>query len=134
MKFSRLRQRLLCLVFFLVLTGAAIGDSPVPGSVLNPQTPAEAWNVIRLSTANVEQLIQEKRWPEIPVQISFCSPALRRLAEASGSDAVKAVASRTTGCTALHRGAAGLTTCTARTTGALSVSETCTRQQRDCSN
>jgi hypothetical protein len=51
----------------------------VPGNILNPKTAAEAWNVIRLATKNVEQLLGENRLPEIPVQISYCSPALRAL-------------------------------------------------------
>jgi hypothetical protein len=54
-------------------------DPVVPGNVLNPQSGAEAWNVIRLATANVTRLIEEKRHTEILAQISFCSPALRAL-------------------------------------------------------
>jgi len=55
-------------------------DVVVPGNILNPSTAPEAWNVIRLATKNVDRLLEEKRWSEIPVQISFCSPALRALA------------------------------------------------------
>ncbi len=47
--------------------------------VLEPQTAAEAWNVIRLATGNVDALLAEERLGEIPVQISLCSPALRAL-------------------------------------------------------
>ena len=54
-------------------------DPVVPGNVLDPQNAKEAWNAIRLSTDNVDRLIQEKRLAEIAVQISFCSPALRAL-------------------------------------------------------
>ena len=52
---------------------------PVPPGVLDPKTPAEAWNVVRLSTANVERLLTEGRLSEITDQISLCSPALRAL-------------------------------------------------------
>ena len=55
------------------------GHVPVPPGVLDPKTPAEAWNVVRLSTANVERLLAEGRLSEITDQISLCSPALRAL-------------------------------------------------------
>ena len=55
------------------------GDVVVPGNILNPSSAPEAWNVIRLATKNVDRLLEEKRLAEIPVQISFCSPALRAL-------------------------------------------------------
>ena len=55
------------------------GDAALPPNVLDPQTASEAWNVIRLATANVAQLLEEKRMPEIPLQVSLCSPALRTL-------------------------------------------------------
>lgn len=54
-------------------------DAALPSNVLDPQTASEAWNVIRLATANVTQLLEEKRMLEIPLQISLCSPALRTL-------------------------------------------------------
>jgi hypothetical protein len=49
--------------------------------VLNPPTAPEAWNVIRLASANVERLLQEKRLAEVITQIPLCSPALRTLAK-----------------------------------------------------
>ncbi|MDZ4404477.1 hypothetical protein [Prosthecobacter sp.] len=61
----------------------ARADLPVPPQVLDPQTAAEAWNVIRLSTGNVARLLKEDRLQEAPQQISLCSPALRLLARAS---------------------------------------------------
>lgn len=66
----------------LVLLGAVAlrADLPVAPQVLDPQTPAEAWNVIRLSTANVSRLLKEQRLDEVPQQIALCSPALRTLA------------------------------------------------------
>lgn len=70
----------LILAFCCMLRFAAWADPVIPGNVLDPKTPAEAWNVIRLATANVDKLIAEKRLNEIPVQVSWCSPALRTLA------------------------------------------------------
>lgn len=61
----------------------ARADLPVPPQVLDPLTAAEAWNVIRLSTANVARLLKEERLQEVPSQVSLCSPALRLLARAS---------------------------------------------------
>ncbi len=55
--------------------------------MLNPATAVEAWNVIGMSTRNVERLIGESRLAEIPQQISLCSPSLRTLAHASGAGA-----------------------------------------------
>lgn len=97
MNFPRVLLRSLWLLTWFVLAWAAVADPAVPGNVLDPGTTPEAWNVIRLSTANVEQLIREKRWSEIPVQISFCSPALRALARLSGSVETKALTDRTAG-------------------------------------
>ena len=74
--------RLLTFLFVLLaaLTVAVRSDPPAPAGILDPKTAAEAWNVIRLATKNVERLIEENRLSEIPVQISYCSPALRTLA------------------------------------------------------
>lgn len=68
---------LLLLLLFTAAGGRA--HVPVPDSVLAPHTPAEAWNVLRLATANVERLLREGRLAEVPDQISLCSPALRVL-------------------------------------------------------
>jgi hypothetical protein len=59
--------------------GPGRADPQLPGNVLDPKSPREAWNVIRLATKNVERLMAENRMEEIPVQISYCSPALRAL-------------------------------------------------------
>lgn len=71
-------------VLALLLLGAGFSllraDVAVPANILNPDSAPEAWNVIRLATKNVDQLLEEKRLAEVPVQISFCSPALRALA------------------------------------------------------
>ncbi len=71
-------------VVALLLAGIAGLNSarahvPVPDGVLAPKTPAEAWNVLRLATANVERLLRENRLAELPDQASLCSPALRAL-------------------------------------------------------
>ncbi len=68
----------LCLLLCLVLRLAA-AHVPVPDSVLDPHTAPEAWNVLRLATANVERLLTENRLPEINDQLSLCGPALRAL-------------------------------------------------------
>lgn len=70
--------------FGLLLAASRLhADLPVSPQVLDPQTPAEAWNVIRLATGNVARLLQEQRLTEMPEQIALCSPALRLLARAS---------------------------------------------------
>lgn len=71
------------LFFALLATTGSRAHMAVPPQVLDPKTPAEAWNVIRLSVANVSRLIEEKRLAEVAVQVSFCSPALRMLARSS---------------------------------------------------
>lgn len=55
------------------------GHVPVSESVLHPANAAEAWNVLRLCTANTERLLREVRLAEVPDQISLCNPALRLL-------------------------------------------------------
>ncbi len=76
-----------------LLAGFARAHVPVPDSVLHPTTASEAWNVLRLASANLDRLIQENRLTEIPDQASLCSPALRALPPALPSpDARHAVA------------------------------------------
>jgi hypothetical protein len=77
-----LRRIGVTLTAFAALAAGPLADPTVPASLLDPRTAAEAWNVIRLATANVDRLIAEKRLREIPVQVSFCSPALRALGRA----------------------------------------------------
>ena len=79
-----MRHRLPCSLASMLLTLICLGstlrsDPVVPGNILDPKNAAEAWNVIRLAAKNVETLLDEKRLPEVPVQISYCSPALRTL-------------------------------------------------------
>ncbi len=73
------RSRVFALLIACSLASSAWSDPVIPGNILNPKTAAEAWNVIRLATKNVDQLLDENRLAEIPVQISYCSPALRTL-------------------------------------------------------
>ncbi len=73
------RLLLLLALLLLVVAPELRADPPVPGNILEPKTAAEAWNVIRLATANAERLMHEKRLSEMPVQVSFCSPSLRAL-------------------------------------------------------
>ncbi len=74
---------------------------PLPAGVLDPHTAPEAWNVLRLATANVGQLLRENRLAEIPDQASLCSPALRALARFAAPGQQTAAAIR-----AVHGGAA----------------------------
>jgi len=73
-------MRLSLIILCLLGRFTALADLPVPPQVLDPQTAAEAWNVIRLATGNVARLLKEDRLQEVPAQISLCSPALRLLA------------------------------------------------------
>ena len=57
---------------------------PVPDSVLDPKTPEEAWNVLRLATDNLARLLQENRLAEVPDQAALCAPALRLLPKVAG--------------------------------------------------
>ncbi len=77
-------RRLPLTVLLLALGAAAAARAhvPVPESVLDPQSAPEAWNVLRLATANVERLLREDRLAEVPNQVALCSPALRALAHA----------------------------------------------------
>ncbi|MDB6137879.1 MAG: hypothetical protein JWO94_951 [Verrucomicrobiaceae bacterium] len=75
----------LALLFFFPGKELLRADPVVPGNILEPKTAAEAWNVIRLATDNVDRLIKENRLTEIAVQISFCSPSLRTLARLNDS-------------------------------------------------
>jgi hypothetical protein len=76
-----LRNLAFALAFSLTIAAPIRGDVPLPANVLDPPTAPEAWNVIRLATANVERLLRENRLGEITAQISLCSPALRTLAK-----------------------------------------------------
>ena len=73
--------RTFVLALFLLVQSAAslLADAPVPQSLLDPKNAPEAWNAIRLATKNIDRLFEEERFAEIPVQLSFCAPALRTL-------------------------------------------------------
>lgn len=75
-----MKSPLFGLALFLCLALPGRADIAVPPNILEPPNAPEAWNVIRLATANVERLLKEDRLAEIQVQVSICSPALRRLA------------------------------------------------------
>jgi Heavy metal binding domain len=93
--FARVWMALVALLF-CSFDHPGICDVPVPENMLNPASPAEAWNVIGLATRNVEKLVEESRLPEIPQQISLCSPALRTLARvAGGSPHAEAISKET---------------------------------------
>ncbi len=78
-----------------LIASAAFADLPVPPQVYNPQTPAEAWNVIRLAMANANRLLVENRLQEITDQVALCSPALRTLSRFNpGADAQTVIAYR----------------------------------------
>ena len=92
--------RLFAFSLFLILSLSCISraDAPVPDNILNPKNAAEAWNVIRLVTKNVGQLLDENQLPEVPAQISYCSPSLRILpnftADAQAMSKVEALTKR----------------------------------------
>lgn len=69
------------LLFWGTTAGTGWSDPTVPANILNPKSASEAWNILRLATKNVSALLEENRLPEIPVQISLCSPALRVLGQ-----------------------------------------------------
>lgn len=73
-------------LLFMVLASSVPADVAVPQRVLQPQTVEEAWNVIRLVTANVDRLDREKRALEVAGQISLISPSLRLIANQPGAD------------------------------------------------
>lgn len=82
-------------LFALLLASTALlADVAVPPRMLEPATAEEAWNVIRLATANVDRLIQEKRPLEVTPQISLLSPALRALARQSFKPGTEALVER----------------------------------------
>ena len=58
---------------------SAKADPALAPSLLQPKTAAEAWNILRLATANIETLLGENRLAEVPVQTSLCGPAVRTL-------------------------------------------------------
>lgn len=82
------------LIAFLLAATALLADIEVPPRMLEPATAAEAWNVIRLATANVERLIEEKRPVEVTPQISLLGPALRVLARQSVKTGTEALVER----------------------------------------
>ena len=69
----------------------APGHVPVAESVLHPRTAPEAWNILRLVTANTERLLREDRLAEIPDQIALCNPALRTLPDFAATPALQSV-------------------------------------------
>ncbi len=73
-------------LFLMALASSVSADVAVPQRVMQPQTLEEAWNVIRLVTANVDRLQREKRGQEVAAQISLISPSLRLLSNQSRAD------------------------------------------------
>lgn len=67
-------------LLFLVLAISAPADVAVPQRIMQPRTVEEAWNVVRLVTANVDRLVREKRAQEVAPQISLISASLRLIA------------------------------------------------------
>jgi hypothetical protein len=66
----------------LALCAAAFparADVALPANMTNPPTVVEAWNILHLATANVDNLVSEPRLAEVSVQVSLCTPALRKL-------------------------------------------------------
>lgn len=92
MQSPALRALALTFLFFAPVTAPLLADAPVPRSLMEPKNAPEAWNVIRLATANVERLFEEDRITELPVQLSFVAPAVRTLIRsATTPEAIAAV-------------------------------------------
>ena len=85
MKSPALRALVPALFLLASAITALRADPPVPRSLMEPKNAAEAWNVIRLATKNVDRLFEEDRITEIPVQLSFFAPALRALMRAAAT-------------------------------------------------
>lgn len=79
MSFAHPRTVIAAVLSLLLGILPAGGHVSVPDSVLDPRTAPEAWNVLRLATANVERLLREDRLGEVNDQLSLCGPALRAL-------------------------------------------------------
>ena len=77
---GRWRHGLLAAWFLCWAASGSFAHVPVPESVLNPQSAPEAWNVLRLASANIDRLVHEGRLAEVPDQASLCPPSLRLLA------------------------------------------------------
>lgn len=73
-------------VLLILCCSFARADVPVPPKVLNPTSIEEAWNVIRLATTNVDQLLREGRASEVSDQVVLCSAALRLIASSPTPD------------------------------------------------
>src|SRR5688572_1679639 len=69
------------LYFFALFVAARslFADVALPANMTNPPTAIEAWNIIHLATANLDKLVTEPRLSEVAVQVSLCTPALRKL-------------------------------------------------------
>ena len=86
------RYTLAAILCLLLAAGHVSGHVPVPDSVLDPRTAPEAWNVLRLSTNNIDRLLKENRLTEINDQLSLCTPALRALPKLAATERQKPVA------------------------------------------
>ena len=69
-----MKSPLLLLACCLSLAIVSRADVSVPPNVLDPPNAPEAWNVIRLATANVERLLKEDRISEIQVRFPCAAP------------------------------------------------------------
>ncbi len=90
-----LRTALAAILCLLLGVASSHAHVPVPDSVLAPRTAPEAWNVLRLATANVERLLYENRLGEINDQLSLCTPSLRALPDLAAPTRRSAVAEQT---------------------------------------
>lgn len=79
---KRFRGALLALFSLSVVFSGVLlrADIPVPARLTQPGNAAEAWNVIRLATANAGRLFEENRIDETGEQIVLMGPSLRVLA------------------------------------------------------
>lgn len=52
-----------------------------------PQSEAEAWNTVQLCTVNIETLVKQEQWTELPVQTAIVAQAARYLRERAPEEA-----------------------------------------------
>jgi len=93
MRFFRVRTASLFAAVLGVGFGSSLhADIPVPARLMQPATAAEAWDVIRLATANLDRLFAENRVEEVKDQAVLLSPSLRFLAREGALDGRQAEA------------------------------------------
>src|SRR5262245_57312800 len=84
-KTARIRDSIVGFALF-ALGGWPIAHGHDGLDVEPPQSEAEAWNTVQLCSVNVETLIVQQQWSELPVQLGIVGQATRFLRERSPGD------------------------------------------------